>query len=150
MGRADAERRRLDPPFAPRPLTLVIDASAASNACLADTGFATYRDQELVAPSLLWSEVRSSLHEAAWRNELAADRALDALSKLGAAPIAARRHSGLSLKAWEIADQLGWAKTYDAEYIALALLLKCRLVTLDDRLRRGTERFGIVIGPGDL
>lgn len=140
----------MDPSLAARPLTLVIDASAASNACLAETGFATYRSEELVAPSLLWSEVRSTLHEAVWRRELAADRALDALAKLASAPIAARTPARLSLKAWEIADQLGWAKTYDAEYIALALLLECRLVTLDDRLRRGTERFGIVIGPGDL
>jgi predicted nucleic acid-binding protein len=140
----------VDPSLAARPLTLVIDASAASNACLAETGFATYRAEELVAPSLLWSEVRSSLHEAVWRKELAADRGLDALAKLGVAPIAARTHARLSLKAWEIADQLGWAKTYDAEYIALAVLLKCRLVTLDERLRRGTERFSIVIGPGDL
>lgn len=140
----------MDPSLAARPLTLVIDASAASNACLAETGFATYRSEELVAPSLLWSEVRSTLHEAVWRRDLAADRALDALAKLASAPIAARTPARLSLKAWEIADQLGWAKTYGAEYIALALLLECRLVTLDDRLRRGTERFGIVIGPGDL
>ncbi len=131
-------------------MTLVIDASAASNACLAETGFATYRSEELVAPPLLWSEVRSTLHEAVWRKELAANRALDALEKLGAAPIAARAPGALSRKAWEVADQLGWAKTYDAEYIALALLLRCRMVTLDDRLRRGTDRFGIVIGPGDL
>jgi len=138
------------PSLAARALTLVIDASAASNACLAETGFATYRSVELVAPSLLWSEVRCSLHEAVWRKELAADRALDALARLEVAPISARTPARLSLKAWEIADQLGWAKTYDAEYIALAVLLRCRLVTLDDRLRRGTERFGVVIGPGDL
>jgi len=140
----------VDPSLAAGPLTLVIDASAAFNACLAETGFATYRSEELVAPALLWSEVRSSLHEAVWRKELAADRALDALANLATAPIAARTPARLSLKAWEISDQLGWAKTYDAEYIALAVLLKCRLVTLDDRLRRGTERFGIVIGPGEL
>lgn len=140
----------MGPSLAAEPLTLVIDASAASNALLADTGFATYRSEELVAPTLLWSEVRSSLHEAVWRKELAADSALAALAKLDAAPIAARTHAGLSAKSWEIADRLGWAKTYDAEYIALAILFKCRLVTIDDRLRRGSERFGIVIGPQDL
>ena len=131
-------------------MTLVIDASVAFNACLAATGFATYRSEDLVAPALLWSEVRSSLHEAVWRKELAADRALAALANLAAAPVAPRTPAGLSLKAWEIADELGWAKTYDAEYLALAVLLRCRLVTVDDRLRRGTERFGIVIGPAEL
>jgi predicted nucleic acid-binding protein len=104
----------------------------------------------LVAPPLLWSEVRSSLHEAVWRKELDAESALAALAKLDAAPIAARTHARLSITAWELADQLGWAKTYDAEYIALAVLLKCRLVSVDERLRRGTERLGVVIGPQDL
>lgn len=103
-----------------------------------------------MAPPLLWSEIRSSLHESVWRGDLPAERALDALAKLAVAPIASRAPAALSLKAWEIADQLGWAKTYDAEYLALAVLLKCRLVTVDDRLRRGADRFGIVIGPADL
>jgi predicted nucleic acid-binding protein len=45
---------------------------------------------------------------------------------------------------------LGWAKTYDAEYVALARLLGCRLVTLDARLRRGADRLGFVISPDEL
>jgi len=49
-----------------------------------------------------------------------------------------------------VADRFGWAKTYDANYIALAQVLGCRLVTLDARLRRGTARLGFVIGPTEL
>ena len=49
-----------------------------------------------------------------------------------------------------MADELGWAKTYDANYVALARILVCRLVTRDARLRRGTARFGFVIGPTEL
>ncbi|MCW2995875.1 MAG: hypothetical protein JWQ18_3370 [Conexibacter sp.] len=42
------------------------------------------------------------------------------------------------------------AKTYDANYVALARLQDCRVVTLDARLRRGTSRLGIVVGPAEL
>jgi predicted nucleic acid-binding protein len=45
---------------------------------------------------------------------------------------------------------MGWAKTYDAEYLALARLLGCRVVTLDLRLRRGADRLGLVVTPGEL
>jgi predicted nucleic acid-binding protein len=50
----------------------------------------------------------------------------------------------------DVAEELGWAKTYDAEYVALARLLQCRLVTLDARLRRGADRLGFVIAPSEL
>ena len=56
----------------------------------------------------------------------------------------------MGVHAWKIADRLGWAKTYDAEYVALADLLSCRLVTLDARLRRGAQRLGFVVGPDEL
>lgn len=40
--------------------------------------------------------------------------------------------------------------TYDAEYVALADLSGCRLVTLDGRLRRAADSLGFVIGPDEL
>ena len=56
----------------------------------------------------------------------------------------------LGEEAWRVADELGWAKTYDAEYVALARLLDCRLVTLD--ALRSAEPSGsrIVIPPARL
>jgi hypothetical protein len=41
--------------------------------------------------------------------------------------------------AWKIADDLGWAKTYDAEYLALTQLQADAFVTLDARLARSAE-----------
>ena len=64
--------------------------------------------------------------------------------------MSARAPAALGRGAWLVADELGWAKTYDAEYIALARLLKTRLLTLDARLLRATERLGFVIGPDRL
>jgi predicted nucleic acid-binding protein len=36
-----------------------------------------------------------------------------------------------------LTQALGWAKSYDAEYVALAQFLKCPLLTIDARLARG-------------
>lgn len=36
--------------------------------------------------------------------------------------------------AWQVADQLGWSNTYDAEYVALTQLHADAFITLDDRL----------------
>lgn len=44
--------------------------------------------------------------------------------------------------AFKLAEQLGWAETYDAEYVALTQLQADALVTLDTELARRVE--GIV------
>jgi indolepyruvate ferredoxin oxidoreductase alpha subunit len=49
----------------------------------------------------------------------------------------------LRRRAWAIADQLGWASTYDAEYVALTQLQADALVTMDPDLARSIE--GIVV-----
>jgi predicted nucleic acid-binding protein len=129
---------------------LVLDASASLHAAEAARGFEAFRDPDLVAPLLMWSEARSVLHERWWRGELDRVFAETMRVRIEKAPVHARRHPRLGDEAWRIADQLGWAKTYDAEYVALASLLSCRLVTVDTRLRRGAERLGFVIGPDEL
>jgi predicted nucleic acid-binding protein len=129
---------------------LVVDTGLALRACVAGYEDVVAVDDELVAPPLLWSEVRSALHEARWRGELRRDGADDAHARLGRLRVRPRSPAQLGPEAWRIADLFGWAKTYDAEFVALAALLDCRLVTVDARLRRGTERLGFVIGPTEL
>jgi len=129
---------------------LVVDASVALWACASDAGLRVFGREELVAPPLLWSEARAVLHEAAWRGALDAATARATLERLAASRIRQRTHRGLGAESWRVADEFGWAKTYDAEYVALALLFRCRLVTVDARMRRATERLGITIGPTEL
>ena len=131
-------------------MTLVVDASVAVPACLSGSGFSVLGDTDLVAPALLWSEARSVLHELLWRREIAVEDALAARAALETAPVRPVVDERLGAASWEIADELGWAKTYDAEYVAVARLLGCRLVTLDARLRRGATRLGFVVGPREL
>ena len=42
----------------------------------------------------------------------------------------------LQRRAWELADELGWAETYAAEYLALTQLQADAFVTLDEKLAR--------------
>lgn len=131
-------------------MKLVVDASVAVAATATPLGFRRLSGYELIAPPLLWIEAVSVLHAAMWRGELAQDRASTMRDRLLAASIARISPDDLATEAWDLADEMGWAKTYDANYVALARLLSCRVVTLDARLRRGTDRLGIVVGPTEL
>jgi len=150
IGTHHAERRRGNPALPAGTLTLVVDGSTAVAAGLAGDGFATFQQERLVAPPLMWSEARSALHELLWRGEVAEEDALAARVQLDSGPVLPRTHRRLGVKAWRLADELGWAMPYDAEYVALASLLGCRLVTLDARLRRSCARLGFVVAPNEL
>jgi hypothetical protein len=84
-------------------------------------------------------EASSVLHEIARRGEVRAAHADTMLQRLLQAPVEIRAPTGLIAAAWTVADDLGWAKTYDAQYVALAQMLGCKLVTLDERLIRASR-----------
>lgn len=148
--RAAAELGRAHPRSSGGPLILVVDASVVAPACAAVDGFGQFGREELVAPPLLWPEVRATLHLAVFRGRTSAELGRAALERLEKAPIRARDHARLGREAWRVADEFGWGRTYDAEYVALAQLLGCRLVTNDVRLHRGAARLGFVVRPTEL
>lgn len=131
-------------------MKLVVDASVAVAAVATPLGFERLRSFELLAPPLLWIEAESVLHAMQWRGELRAEQATEMRDRLRVAPIASDKPEGLASTTWMLADEMGWAKTYDANYVALARLRDCRLVTLDARLRRGAGRLKFVVGPTEL
>ncbi len=129
---------------------LVVDASFAIRAALAHDGFDCLQKREAIAPALLWSESLSVLHEMQWRNAISPQLAETARRRLEAAPITQRRSARLRQRAWEIAARLGWAKTYDAEYVALAQVSNCPLLTIDARLARTAWREVEILTPDGL
>jgi predicted nucleic acid-binding protein len=96
----------------------------------------------LLAPTLLRSQTLSALHEAVQRGEIPAEVARERLTRVGRMKIRLLGDAVLRRRAWELADQLGWASTYDAEYVALTQLQADAFVTLDAALARSVE--GIV------
>ena len=118
----------------------VVDAAAALH--LASVGFEVPEAHELLAPTLLRSQTLSALHEAVSRGEIPADVARDRLAFIGRMPIRLLGDAVLRRRAWDLADQLGWASTYNAEYVALTQLQADAFVTLDAELARSVE--GIV------
>ena len=131
-------------------MTLVIDASAALYLLASEHGVERFASFGLVAPALLWSEVTSVLNEMRWRGELSAALAQAAFDRLLDSPIDRRANKDLYRNARGVARELGWTKTYDAEYVALARTLHADLMSRDDRLRRGATRLVTVKTPDEL
>lgn len=109
-------------------------------AALASSWTGELAAESIAAPTLLWSEVAAALRQLEWRNEVDATMVDSALTWLSTAGITPHPSSALLVDARRIAVALGWAKTYDAEYVALAQDLDARLATLDARLLRTVGR----------
>jgi len=118
----------------------VVDASAVLH--LVSDGIQASAAHELLAPTLLRSQTLSALHEAVVRGEMSAKVGLERHRLISRMPIRLLGDAVLRRRAWEIADQLGWASTYDAEYLALTKLQADAFVTMDADLARRVE--GIV------
>ena len=115
----------------------VVDSSAVLH--LTGEGIEVADEHELLAPTLLRSQVLSALHEAVHRGEIDAEAARDQLARINRMPIRLLGDAVLRRRAWELADRLGWASTYDAEYLALTQLQADAFVTLDADLARSAE-----------
>jgi predicted nucleic acid-binding protein len=115
----------------------VVDAPAVIQ--IASSGLRIADGHQLLAPTLIRSQVLSILHESVARGELDARAGRDLLAAIGKLPIRLLGDGVLRRRAWDIADSQGWASTYDAEYVALTQLQADALVTLDDELARAVH-----------
>ena len=115
----------------------VVDASAVLH--LASAEVEVSAAHKLLAPTLLRSQTLSALHEAVEQGEIPADVARERLTRIRGMKIRLLGDAVLHRRVWDLADQLGWASTYNAEYVALTQLQADALVTLDAELARSVE-----------
>lgn len=146
-GRADAELGSHRPRGTSVAL-IVVDASVALHLAAGDL-FARVTD-DLVAPALLWSEVAAAVRRAISTGRVTPHLGRVTLERALTSDIRRRASDELYRRAVAIADDLGWSKSYDAEYLALAELERAPLVTLDARLRRGAHSRVEVVELGDV
>ena len=128
---------------------MVIDASAATAVCMTASGFALV-PYPLQAPILLRSEVLAAIQGMEWRQEVSSELAELAVERLLKAPVRLARRAEVLTHARRLATSLGWAKTYDAEYVALAQISNEPLLTIDARLARRVRDIVDVRTPADL
>jgi predicted nucleic acid-binding protein len=96
-------------------------------------------EHQILAPTLLRSQMLSLLYQAVRRGEMTkkdADRLLNYVRGLRIRLLGDRV---LQNVAWNIADQLGWPDTFAAEYIALTQLQADAFITLDAELAQAVK-----------
>ena len=130
---------------------LVVDATVVLAACATDDGFAAVRRPR---PGGAAADVVRGPRACCTRWRAAGSSPPPRRAGCGAPSTGRRSPSratrSLGEASWDIADRMGLARTYAAEYVALARLLGCRLVTLDADIARRARRLAVVVGPADL
>jgi predicted nucleic acid-binding protein len=98
---------------------------------LAGEGVVVSSEVQLLAPTLIRSQLLSILYQAVRRGDLTKEEAERRLDYVRGLRIRLLGDRVLQSVAWKLADQLGWPDTLDAEYLALTRLQADAFVTLD-------------------
>jgi len=107
-------------------------------------------EHQLLAPTLLRSQVLSLLYRAVREGEISRKDADRRLNYVRALRIRLLGDRVLQNVAWKIADQFGCPDTLDAEYIALTQLQADAFVTLDAELARDVKGLVTIASIGEL
>ena len=91
-------------------------------------------DDEFVAPHLLMAEVVSTLRRRVVQGFLTPDQGRLLVGNFLRLGIALQSPPGLYARSYDLATTFNQPRAYDACYLALADLLSCELLTLDQRL----------------
>jgi predicted nucleic acid-binding protein len=102
-------------------------------------------EHQLLAPTLLRSQMLSLLYQAVQRGEMTKMDAERLLIHVRGLRIRLLGDRVLQKAAWNVADQLGWPDTYNAEYVALTRLHADAFVTADRQLARAVQELVTVV-----
>jgi predicted nucleic acid-binding protein len=91
-------------------------------------------EHQILAPTLLRSQMLSQLYQAVNRGEMTKKDAELRLNYVRGLRVRLLGDRVLQNVAWKVADQLGWPDTFDAEYVALTQLQADAMITLDRQL----------------
>jgi predicted nucleic acid-binding protein len=107
-------------------------------------------EHQILAPTLLRSQLLSLLYQAVHRGDMTKKDAAGRLDYVRGLRIRLLGDRVLQNVAWEVADQLGWSDTYDAEYVALTQLQADAFITLDGQLAHAVKHLVTVAPIGSL
>jgi hypothetical protein len=124
----------------------VIDAPAALR--LAEAGWSGEGD--LLAPTLLRSQTLSLLHADTLAGRRDGPSALALLQKADALPVRLLGDRVLRRTAWRVADELGWAQTEAAEFVALTRLHGDALLSGAPHLYTGADALVRIVPVTDV
>src|SRR5215467_9566578 len=96
-------------------------------------------DHQLLAPTLLRSQMVSLLYRAVLRGEMTRKDAERQLNYVRGLRIRLLGDRVLQSVAWKAATLLGWPDTFNAEYVALTQLHADALITLDRQLAHAVK-----------
>lgn len=91
-------------------------------------------EHQLLAPTLLRSQVLDALYGEVRSGTVSEEEGLDRLARFAGMKIRYLGDKVLRRDAWTVATRLGWPSTDDAEYVALTRLQADALVALGPRL----------------
>jgi predicted nucleic acid-binding protein len=105
-------------------------------------------EHQILAPTLLRSQLLSLLYQAVRRGDMTKEDADAQLDYVRGLRIRLLGDRVLQNVAWRIADRLGWPDTLTAEYVALTQLQADAFITLDSDLA-GTVNGLVATAPID-
>lgn len=103
-------------------------------------------EHRLLAPTLLRSQLLAQLYRLVGEGKMTKREADQQLTYVRGLRIRLLGDRVLQQVAWQVADQLGWPDTLDAEYLALTKLQGDALVTLNADIRAAAADL-VVVAP---